>query len=595
MKKKLFVLLYTVFSSHFLFSQTKALDAKYIASNYYKGVVKILLYDSLAAKQDTSLGYIGRGSGFIVSEDGIVFTNRHVVEMCVQGYINYDYYSEQTNAISTYIETYSQELLNDSGLAKINRIGFPAPIIQVYTGKGEEDYKLYYAKVLSVSMGSFDGAMLQIVSDLQGNPAGNIFQPLPIGNSDSTFQGEDLCVYGYPENYSGGMNMMLKEMSTLTFGKHSGFDFAYSKDFGYIKTEAAINKGNSGGPVFNQENKVIGIATAAFNKTNIGLVGGINAMYYIVAPEIDILQKLSARGLKLPKSAGAIKTINGDRQVTPSQKQIDEINRQRRLEIESRQAALEQKKQLEAMGAYSSSLMMIKPKTKKIIYGGAGASTYKRGTLDLFWQTINGDPALKATGEGSPFVWHAGIQFFFSAKKESKGYGGIGVEYFATSKHAIGAYNNRDHVFNEIKIGLKEILITVPIAYQLNNKMMVLFEPGFIYMGFVRGSITAYGQTYVEKNSLDFGWNVASGINYSLKKHVGVFARTGYRNLKIEETHKDSRGSATGYEYTYSFFANGTDGDNTIINWSGFYLTSGIYFSFDAKPSGNKKKGREKK
>ncbi len=589
MKKKILFPLFLVIFSSFLFSQTKVLDAKFIASNYYKGVVKILLYDSLAAKQDTSLGYIGRGSGFIVSEDGIIFTNRHVVDMCVEGYINYDYFSEQTNSTYPYIETYSADLLKDSNLVKINRVGYPVPIIQVYTGKGEEEYKLYYAKVLSVSLGSFDGAVIKIVSDLNGNPAGNIFQPLPIGNSDSTFQGEDLCVYGYPENYSGGMNMMLKEMSTLTFGKHSGFDFAYSKDFGYIKTEAAINSGNSGGPVFNQDNKVIGIATAAFNKTNIGLVGGINAMYYIVAPEIDILQKLSAKGLKLPKNAGSIKTINGNHQPTLSQKQIDEINKEKKTEIESRQADMEQKKQMAAIGAYSASMKMYRAKVKKIIFAGAGASTYQRGTLDLFWQTINGDPSTKAAGAGNPFVWNAGIKFLFNTQKEMKGSGGIGVEYFATSKHAIGAFNQRDHAINEIKIGLKEIIISIPIGYQLNKKTLLLFEPGFIYMGLVRGTITAFGETYNEKNSLDFGWNVSAEINYSLKKNFGVLLQAGYRNLKIQEMHKDSRGSSTGYESTYSFFANGVDGDNTIIKWSGFYLTAGIYFSFDNKPGGKQK------
>jgi S1-C subfamily serine protease len=588
--KRFLLQAFLIFSSSLLFSQTKVLDAKYIAANYYKGVVKILLYDSTAAKIDTNSAYIGRGSGFIVSEDGIIFTNRHVVEMCVNGYINYDYYNDQTNSVNRYVETFSEELLKDSNVVKINRIGYPVPIVQVYNGKGENDYKLYYAKIISVSVGSFDGAVIQIVSDLNGNPAGNIFPAVPIGNSDSTFQGEDLCVYGYPQQYEGGFRIMLEDMSTLTFGKHSGFDFVYNKDFGYIKTDAAINSGNSGGPVFNADEKVIGIATAAFNKTNIGLVGGINAMYYLVSPDVGALQKLSAKGLKMPRSAGAIKTINGAHKPSLSQKQVDDFNKNRQTEIDTRKAKIELQKQAEAMKEYNASLMMFRPKSKIFLYAGVGVSTYQRGTLDQFWQTINANSSAKATGAGNPFAWNAGFQMFFSAKKESKVNGGFGLEWFQTSSHAIGASNMRDNVLNEIKIGLKEILISVPISYQPKNKITWMIEPAFIYMGFIRGSITAYGEQYTEKNLFDFGWNFSSGINYSISKHFGITARAGYRHLIAQEVHKDGRGSSTGYEGDYSFFANGFDGENTKINWSGFYFTTGIYFHFEsAKAAGARK------
>jgi hypothetical protein len=106
---------------------------------------------------------------------------------------------------------------------------------------------------------------------------------------------------------------MLKDMSTLTFGKLSGYDYVFNKDYGYIKTDASINGGNSGGPVFNETNKIVGIATAVGVKTGIGLVGGINGMYYVCAPKSDILTKLQPKGLTIPKNAGSINTILGDR------------------------------------------------------------------------------------------------------------------------------------------------------------------------------------------------------------------------------------------------------------------------------------------
>ncbi|MBI3501090.1 MAG: trypsin-like peptidase domain-containing protein [Bacteroidetes bacterium] len=313
MKKLFFSLFFLIFSLHPAFTQQKGLNAKFIAANYYKGIVKILLYDSAAAKQDPSRGYVGRGSGFVVTDDGIVFTNRHVVELCVNGYMDYDYNDAATNSSWRTTAAYSEEKIKDASITKIHYTGYATPIVQVYFGKGEHDYKLYAAKVLTIGIGSFDGAMLKIISDLNGNPVSTKFFTLPVGNSDNAVQGEDLCVFGFPAQYDGGFDLMLNDMSTLTFGKLSGYDYVFNKDYGYIKTDASINSGNSGGPVFDESNRVVGIATATSAKTNIGLVGGINGMYYVVAPKSEVLQHLTAKGLTIPKNAGSINTILGER------------------------------------------------------------------------------------------------------------------------------------------------------------------------------------------------------------------------------------------------------------------------------------------
>jgi S1-C subfamily serine protease len=310
------------FAAQGVFAQAKGLDSKMIANTYYKGVVKILLVDSALEKEKPGSGYIGRGSGFFVTDDGVIFTNRHVVQYCVNGYIDYDYKDASGSTVSGY-EPYSQEIINDPSFVKAYRTGYTTPIVQVYWGQGQNDYTQYVAKVLTIGTGSFDGAMIKIVSDLNGAPVYKKFSPVPIGNSDIAVQGEDLCVYGYPAQYDGGYETMLKDMSTLTFGKLSGYDYVFNKDYGYIKTDASINGGNSGGPVFDESNKVIGIATAVGNKTGIGLVGGINGMYYVAAPQSDVLQKLIAKGLTIPKNAGSISTSTGERKPILSADQIN--------------------------------------------------------------------------------------------------------------------------------------------------------------------------------------------------------------------------------------------------------------------------------
>jgi hypothetical protein len=475
---------------------------------------------------------------------------------------------------------------------KINFVSYAAPIVQVYYGKGENDYKLYYAKVVSVSMGSFDGAMLKIVSDLDGNPVKDSFLALPIGNSDSTFQGEDLCVFGFPEQYKGDFNVMLKNTSTLTFGKHSGFDFVYNKDFGYIKTEASINRGNSGGPVFNAEGKIIGIATAAFTETNTGLVGGINGMYYVVASQIELLQKLSAKGLKVPRNAGSINTVNGEHKPVFSQVQIDALNKKKQADFEKRMDRKQKEKQAQDMNTY---LSVTRSKFRFNLGVDAGASSYARGTLDAFWQTINKDPSLSAKGKGNPFCWGAELQVYGADKKE-KNFLGLGLQFFKTTKNAIAASNEYSGVTNAVSLNLSLLNISLVYFHAIDKKITLVFEPSVVYLNSMKGSITAYGNTYGEKqsgwigwiHSIAFGggWQFSAGANYKITNAFAISCRAGYRFVTIQEVHVDDRGYSPVYN---SFFVSGTDGETTMVKWNGINFTAGIVLTAAGKSSARKK------
>lgn len=324
MKNRSLLLLFTlitVFSCKETKPAPKGLDTKLIAAQYNKGVVKIIMADPDLEKEKPGKGYLSRGSGFVVTNDGYIFTNKHVVETGVKGYIFYDYTvgKEKKSAI----EVYSDDIVNDKSLTKVHRVGHTIPLIQVFTGKNETDFKLYKAEIVSIGAGAFDGALLKIVSDINDKTVNSNFTALPLGNSDHVSQGEKLCVFGYPAQFNGSSEMLLKDMSTLSVGIMSGNDYVMNSDYGYIKTDAEIHPGNSGGPVFDENNKVIGIATAKGNKTGIGLVGGINGMYYISAIDSRAHKKLINLGLTLPTRSSSINTTKGDQLPLKTKAQIN--------------------------------------------------------------------------------------------------------------------------------------------------------------------------------------------------------------------------------------------------------------------------------
>ena len=145
------------------------------------------------------------GSGFLISEDGYVVTNYHVV----------------------------------SG----------ATTLKVITW----DSKEYSAKLVGGDAGN-DLAVLKI--------EGDDFAYTTIGNSGDMGVGDRVAAIGNP----------LGELtSTLTVGYISAKDRAVNIDGTYInmlQTDAAINSGNSGGPLFNMRGEVIGITTAKHSGTS---------------------------------------------------------------------------------------------------------------------------------------------------------------------------------------------------------------------------------------------------------------------------------------------------------------------------------------
>ena len=150
----------------------------------------------------------GTGSGVIMSADGYIITNNHVVVDEDTG--------EQLDKITVYMS---------------DGTTFPAEV------KGRDEQT--------------DLAVLKI------DPAGTTLTPAEFGDSDSLQVGEDVYAIGSP----GGLELA----STFTGGHVSALNRDVTIDdrvMSLIQTDAAINPGNSGGALINKYGQVVGITSA---------------------------------------------------------------------------------------------------------------------------------------------------------------------------------------------------------------------------------------------------------------------------------------------------------------------------------------------
>ena len=151
----------------------------------------------------------GLGSGFIIDEKGIVVTNNHVIQ------------------------------------------GAEDIVVSV---NGSKEYK---AKVIGKDP-YMDLAVLQIESDEK-------FIPVSFGDSNKARVGDWVIAIGNPYGFGG----------TVTTGIISSRnrDIGLTRYDDFIQTDASINRGNSGGPLFDLNGKVVGINTAIIAPGRSGSIG----------------------------------------------------------------------------------------------------------------------------------------------------------------------------------------------------------------------------------------------------------------------------------------------------------------------------------
>ena len=92
--------------------------------------------------------------------------------------------------------------------------------------------------------------------------------PLPLGNSGGLTVGQEVVAIGNPYGYAGTATTGIVSALERVIESPSGFTIQNA-----IQTDAAINQGNSGGPLFDRDGRVIGINSqiASQNGGNVGI------------------------------------------------------------------------------------------------------------------------------------------------------------------------------------------------------------------------------------------------------------------------------------------------------------------------------------
>ena len=166
------------------------------------------------------------GSGFVISADGFIVTNNHVIE----------------GADEIEIEFYSGETLP--------------------------------AKVVGTDPNT-DVALLKVESD-------DALPFVEFGNSDDARVGDWVLALGNP------LGQGFSASSGIVSARNRELSGTYDD---YLQTDAAINRGNSGGPLFNLKGEVVGVNTAILSP-NGGSIGiGFSMASNVVSSVVDQLRE----------------------------------------------------------------------------------------------------------------------------------------------------------------------------------------------------------------------------------------------------------------------------------------------------------------
>ena len=185
----------------------------------------------------TAYNYFGRqvevpssGSGFIISEDGYIVTNHHVVD----------------------------------GATKV----------EVTLNNGTP----YSAEVIG-SDADYDIAVIKV------DPGEDKLQPVVLGTSSSLVVGDEVLAIGNP---LGELTFSMSEGIVSCVNRTISLD---NTPFNMIQITAAVNSGNSGGPLFNIYGEVVGIVSAKYSSSSSSSNASVEGLGFAI-PIDDVLSMI---------------------------------------------------------------------------------------------------------------------------------------------------------------------------------------------------------------------------------------------------------------------------------------------------------------
>jgi S1-C subfamily serine protease len=218
----------------------KGFDPGGIYARESQGVVTVVATGLGGGSSDR--GDSGLGSGFVVNDEGEIATNAHVVT------------SGEGSAIKKARSVFVR--FKDGNQVSADIVGFDP-----------------FSDVALLKLQDLDGLKLR---------------PLPLGSSDDVAVGEPVAAIGSPFGEEQSLSVGVISATERSIDSLTGFQTS-----GAIQTDAAINSGNSGGPLLNAAGEVLGINSQIRTKSGDGSGVGFAVPVDTVSRS---LQQLRANG-----------------------------------------------------------------------------------------------------------------------------------------------------------------------------------------------------------------------------------------------------------------------------------------------------------